>query len=254
MVSQHEHDRSRKRNQTEGAGDALHATAGRHGDRGVAGDGRLRGLGNVAGGVRHRGVRRGLRDPRASNGRCCRAVGGRWNDGGGAVNLGEVGTADARLVGVVDHKAPVAEEGADALSGRRELVIVRDLEGIRRDLAVLAAQVTNLARLGELGITCGIFAAEERVQVGERLGAVSIAGDRINVDMVRCSRALVTAAVMTRERNLLKGPPSLGRLLNWTLNQTPMPSGLEVAVMLPLTLPPLGNAALSKAVSGSVAA
>lgn len=139
----------------------------------------------------------------------------------------------------MDHKAPIAEERADALSSRGELVIVRDHEGIRRDLAMLAAQVANLAGLGKLGIAWGIFAAEERVQMGERLGAVSIAGDRINVDMVCCSQALVTA-VTPREKtkwigylDLLKGPPSLGRLLNWTLNQTPMPSGLEVAVMLP---------------------
>lgn len=38
-----------------------------------------------------------------------------------------------------------------------------------------------------------------------------------------------------------------------TWNITPLPSGIDTACIDPLTLPPLGNAALSKAVSGSLA-
>lgn len=40
--------------------------------------------------------------------------------------------------------------------------------------------------------------------------------------------------------DLLKGPPVLGRLLSLTLNCTPRPSGLAVAVTSPSMLPPSG--------------
>lgn len=122
---------------------------------------------------------------------------------------------------------------------------------------MLAAQVANLASLGKLGVAGRVFAAEERIQMSESLGAVAVTRDRVDMDMVGYSQMLVTHVTARHphgeRRYLRNGPPSLGRLLKRTLNQTPMPSGLEVAVMEPLTLPPAGKAALSKAVSGKVA-
>jgi hypothetical protein len=124
---------------------------------------------------------------------------------------------------------------------------------------MLAAQVTDLASLGQLGIAGRVFAADKGIQMGEGLGAVAVTWDRIGVDMIGCRQKGVSHHCELQPPGLriafylLKGPPSLGRLLNRTLNQTPMPSGLAVAAMVPWTLPPLGKAALSKAESGRVA-
>lgn len=94
----------------------------------------------------------------------------------------KVGTADAGLVGVVEDKGAVAEECADALVCRCELVGVGSLERVRLDLAVLAAQVTNLARLGSRRVARWVLAAQERVQVRECRGAVAIgAGSCVEV-------------------------------------------------------------------------
>jgi hypothetical protein len=90
----------------------------------------------------------------------------------------------------VNDNTPVAEECANALGGRGELVIVRNLEGIRRDAAVLAAQIANLAGLREPRVARRVLAAEKRIQVGQRLGAVAVAGDRVDVDMVDCEEPL----------------------------------------------------------------
>lgn len=84
----------------------------------------------------------------------------------------------------MDHEAPVAEEGANATCCGGELFIVRNLEGIRRNLAMLAAQVTNLASLREAGIADRVFATDERVQVSECLGTVAITRDRVDMNMI----------------------------------------------------------------------
>lgn len=57
---------------------------------------------------------------------------------------------------------------------------------------------------------------------------------------------------VSEEFDVLKGPPVAGRFEKATWNITPLPSGIDTAWTEPLTLP-LGNAVLSKAVSGSVA-
>lgn len=90
----------------------------------------------------------------------------------------------------MDDKAPIAEKGAYALSCRGELVIVRDHEGIRRDLAMLAAQVANLAGLGEPGVAGRVFAADERIQVSEGLGAVAVARNRFGMDVIGCRTSI----------------------------------------------------------------
>ena len=86
----------------------------------------------------------------------------------------------------MDDDAAVAEEGADALDRGRVEVGVRRLEsaGRGRDLAVLAAQVADLAGLGRVGVAGGGLAADEGVQVREGLGAVAVLGDRGDVEVV----------------------------------------------------------------------
>ena len=62
--------------------------------------------------------------------------------------------------------------------------MVGSLELIRRDLAPLAAQVSNLARLWLGRVTGGVFPSHERVEVSERRSAVSVLGNRVDVDVV----------------------------------------------------------------------
>lgn len=95
----------------------------------------------------------------------------------------KVGAGQASLVGVVKDKGSVADEGADALLGGRVEVEVLGLEGIAGDLAILAAEVSGLARLGSLGVANGVLAASRRVEMGQSLGAVAtLCG--IDVDVV----------------------------------------------------------------------
>lgn len=97
----------------------------------------------------------------------------------------EVGAGDPRLVGEVHDEAPVAEEGADALLEGGVGVVKGELEGVRVGLAVLAAQVADLAVLGGLGVAGGVLAADEGVEVGEGLRAVAVLGDGGDVEVVR---------------------------------------------------------------------
>lgn len=140
--------------------------------------------------MRRRRVSRRSGNRRASN-RGRRTLRGYWDYGAGAVNQSEVGAADAGLVRVVDDEASVAEEGANATCCRGKLVIVRNLERIRRDLAMLATQVTNLAGLREVGVADRVFATEERIQMGECFGAVAVTRDGIDMDMVGKGTALL---------------------------------------------------------------
>lgn len=102
----------------------------------------------------------------------------------------------------MDDEAPVAEEGANATCCRGKLVIVRNLERIRRDLAMLAAEVTNLAGLREVGIADRVFATEERIQMGECFGAVAVTRDGIDMDMVGYSKMSATTSTCCHRRVL----------------------------------------------------
>lgn len=106
----------------------------------------------------------------------------------------KVGAGDPRLVGEVHDEAPVPEEGADALLERGVGVVEGELEGVRVGLAVLAAQVADLAVLGGLGVAGGVLAADEGVEVGERLRAVAVLGDGGDVEVVRFDFALVLSS------------------------------------------------------------
>jgi hypothetical protein len=156
----------------------------------------------------------------------------------------------------VDDETAVTEVSTDAVLCRDELIIERKLKGVRSDLAMLATQVTDLTSLREAGVTWRILPTNEGVKMSECLGAVAVGGNGIDVDVIgwrqNVSDNVVNEEERTESLNLLNGPPCLGRLLNWTLNQAPMPLGLAVAAMEPLTLPE-GNAALSKAAAGSEA-
>jgi hypothetical protein len=102
-------------------------------------------------------------------------------------NLEEVGAGDARLVREMDDDRAVAEEGADALFGRGVQIGVGLLEGavlVGDDVAPLAGQVAHLTGGGLLGVARSCFAADEGVQVGERLGAVAVGRDGVDVEVV----------------------------------------------------------------------
>lgn len=98
--------------------------------------------------------------------------------------LHKVGAGNARLVGVVQDKAEVADKGGTRGVGRREQVAVRDIEGVGRDLAVLARQITDLARLLEGGVTGWVVVADKGVEVACSGGAVAVGRDGRGVDVV----------------------------------------------------------------------
>lgn len=99
----------------------------------------------------------------------------------------KVRARDASLVGEVEDEASVAEvRAADFLSEGRVRVVVGSLERVFRDLAVLATQITNLAGLGVLGVASRILPALERVEVSQRLGAVAVLGNGVDVQVVGC--------------------------------------------------------------------
>jgi hypothetical protein len=90
----------------------------------------------------------------------------------------------------VHHDAEVAKEALVALGRRRKQVEVRRLELVvaRGDLAVLAAQVADLARLGRVRVARRRRRAPVGVQVGQRLGAVAVGGDGRLVQVVGFGR------------------------------------------------------------------
>lgn len=88
-------------------------------------------------------------------------------------------------------EAPVPEEGADAVLERGVGVVEGELEGVRVGLAVLAAQVADLAVLGGLGVAGGVLAADEGVEVGEGLRAVTVLRDGSDVKVVGFGFTLV---------------------------------------------------------------
>lgn len=56
---------------------------------------------------------------------------------------------------------------------------------------MLAAQVTNLASLGEVGVTWRILATEEGIEMTKCAGAVAVGWDGIDVDVVEEGAALL---------------------------------------------------------------
>jgi hypothetical protein len=74
---------------------------------------------------------------------------------------------------------------------RDELIVERQLEGIRSDLSILAAEVTDLASLGETGVTWRILATDKGVEMTKCAGAVAIGWDGIDVDVVEERTALL---------------------------------------------------------------
>lgn len=196
VILKQEHDRHGERYYPSHTVENLHAVASRDSNGSRARWGRGRGCrsrhstrGRTSHGVircrrcweRHRARARTAGDGSRSSAvlRSPRNVGGARAD-----NHVEVGTADACLVGEVDDEASVTEVGSNTLFCGHELVVERHLKGIRCDLAVLAAQVTDLASLREPGVTCRVLATDERIEMSQCLGAVAIARDRIDVDVV----------------------------------------------------------------------
>lgn len=101
----------------------------------------------------------------------------------GGIDLGKVGAGQTSVVGIVNNKRKVAKVGRVARLQRGIRVGKLSREGIRGNLAILAAEVTDLAggRLG--GIARGLIAAVGGIQVAESRGAVAVGGG-LGVDMI----------------------------------------------------------------------
>lgn len=87
----------------------------------------------------------------------------------------------------MEHEAAVAEEGADAVNGRGELVEVGRRVGIAAvefNLAVLASEIAYLAGLGNGRVARGHLAALIWVEVSQSGSAVAVVGDRLIVNVV----------------------------------------------------------------------
>lgn len=104
----------------------------------------------------------------------------------------------------MQHEAQVAKEGGIVPICGGELVIVRDHEGVRRDRAVFAAQIANLAGLREAGIAGRVFAAEERIQVSARSGAVAVTRNRVGMDVVDHRQVSVIVVISFSNRSLTR--------------------------------------------------
>lgn len=102
------------------------------------------------------------------------------------LNLLKVGTRNALLVGKVEDNGSVAKEARRVLLERAVGVDVLCAERVLGDVAVLAAQVADLAGLGLGGIAGGGLAALVRIEVSECGGAVAVGGDGRDVEMVDC--------------------------------------------------------------------
>lgn len=84
----------------------------------------------------------------------------------------------------MDDEAAVAEVGTDTIFCRDKLIVVCHVERILVNLAVLAAQVADLASLGEPGVAGGFLATDEGIEMSQRLRAVAVGRDRVDVDVV----------------------------------------------------------------------
>ena len=84
----------------------------------------------------------------------------------------------------MQSKRAVSEEGTQAWESRGEFVDVGGLEGIRGYFTVFAGEIADLAGLGEGRIAGGGFPTDERIEVAEGAGAVSVGWDGCRVEVV----------------------------------------------------------------------
>jgi len=88
----------------------------------------------------------------------------------------------------VKHKGEVAKVGLVALLGRSIQVVVLGAVGGRLDGAVLARQVTDLARLGLGRVALDLGARSVGIEVTEGGSTVAVLGDSRLVEVVGLSR------------------------------------------------------------------
>lgn len=123
-------------------------------------------------------------------GRLGNAAGGRGGRGVGAAGVvgrllsGEICTANTGLVGEVDDDRKVAKVRRVVLVGRGEEIDVFLRPCLSGDVAVLAAQVTDLAGLGLARIADGDLATVVRVKMSAGASAVAIGGNGLGMDVV----------------------------------------------------------------------
>lgn len=101
----------------------------------------------------------------------------------GGITLDEVGTSQACGVCVVENKRGITEESRVAGNKRRVGVGELGREGIRGDLAIFAAEVTDLAGLGAGSITWRLVAALGRIEMAKSSSAVATSC-RLDVEVV----------------------------------------------------------------------
>ncbi len=117
--------------------------------------------------------------------------------GGGGLGLGlfKVGARQASAIGKVNDKGAVAKEGIRARLERGKGIRVLGGKGVLGNLAVLAAEVTDLARRGVRGYTGRAVAAVGRVEMTTGRGAVAI-GSGVDVNVVGLSRESARASAV----------------------------------------------------------
>lgn len=116
----------------------------------------------------------------------------------------------------MNDKAAVLDRGIGAKVEGAELVVEGELVGVRGDLAILAAQIADLAGLGSVLVADGILATNIGVKVSLSGSAVAVARDGGLVNVERW----VTVSTCRQSRSIIdlrKGPPSLGKLENLTV-------------------------------------
>lgn len=108
----------------------------------------------------------------------------------GGITLDEVGTSQTCSVCVVENKRGITEEGR--VTGNKRRVGVGELgrEGIRGDLAIFAAEVTDLASLGAGSITGGLITTLGRIEMAKSSSAVATSCG-LDVEVVDCGGQLV---------------------------------------------------------------
>lgn len=97
----------------------------------------------------------------------------------------------------MENERSVAKEGGSASLGRRVKVGVLGIKGIAGDLAILSAEIANLARSGSAAVARRVLTSCKGVEVSTCLGAVTtVNGCDVNVvnyaqlasiKLIRCS-------------------------------------------------------------------
>lgn len=88
----------------------------------------------------------------------------------------------------MEDEAAVTEECADALKSRGILVRICSNERVLAfgDLAILSAEVTDLASFGVLRVAWGLFTPNSRVQMSQCCCAVAVLRNWCDVKMIGC--------------------------------------------------------------------